>query len=270
MNGRRTRGRAWMLLLLALPVPAAAGCDLTMTLEPLTYEELGPTERAAVDRIFARVQGMDARLRSVTSARHTLGVPATDRDAIDVSVVDLWVMLNVGDDRLHLSVWENLSAEQQQRFAGWFGETIAAAGARYRQFFYDFVALHLAGMQAVFAIQGVDWVYLNRSMFNVDRDAERLAATYLAAADTNLSAWARGTCGAIRTALEERFGAWYSREGYAAHVRELTDPRDPSGQIYMICRHFAEAETRRVTFGSNFAAEIEILRTQHVDPNVVP
>lgn len=264
MRGWRTRRLPWILLPV-LSAGVASGCDFTMTLDPITYEELGSTERAVVDRVFARVQGMDGRLRSVTSGRHTLGAPATDRNAIDVSVVDLWVMANVGDDRLHLSVWENLTAEQRQRFASWFGETTEAAAGRYRQFFYDFVALHLAGVQAVFAIQGVDWVYRNRSMFNLDRDAERLVSTYLAAADTNLLAWARGTCGAIRTALEPRFGAWYSREEYAAHVRELTDPRDPSGQVYMICRHLAEAETRRVTFGSNFATEVDILASQHSD-----
>ena len=270
MSGRRTRGRPWTLLLAVLFAPAAVGCDFTMTLDPVAYEDLGPTERAAADRIFARVQGLDASLRAVSGGRHSLGVPAVDRDAIDVSVVDLWVMLNAGDDRLHLSVWENLTAEQRQRFAGWFGETTEAAAARYGYFFYEFVGLHLAGVQAVFAIQGVDWVYRNRSLFNVERDAQRLVATYLAAADPNFSTWARGTCTAIRGVLEARFGAWYSREEYTAHVRELTDPRDPSGQIYMICRHLAEAETRRVTFGSSFAAEVEILAAQHVDPGVVP
>ena len=268
MSGRRTRSRARMLVAAVLFVVPVAGCDLTMTMDPATYEELGVTERAAVDRIFARVQGLDASLRSVTAGVHSLGVPAVDHDAIDVSTVDLWVMVNVGDDRLHLSVWENLTSAQQQRFAGWFGETIEAAAARYGYFFYEFVALHLAGVQAVFAIQGVDWVYVNRSMFNLDRDAERLVATYLAAADPNLLNWATANCAAVRAALEPQFGAWFSREEYVAHVRELTDPHDPSGQIYMICRHLAEAETRRVTFGSSFAAEVDILAAQHND--VVP
>jgi hypothetical protein len=270
MTGRATRSRRWTTRLLVLPVLLAAGCDLTMTMDPVAYEDLGTTERAAVDRIFARVQGLDASLQAVTAGRHTLGVPAVDHDAIDVSVQDLWVMVNVGDDRLHISVWENLTAEQQQRFAGWFDGTLEIGAAVYGYFFYEFVALHLAGVQAQFAIQGVDWVYLNRSMFNVDRDAQRLVATYLAAADPNMLTWALGACGSVRAALEARFGAWYSREEYSAHVRELTDPRDPSGQIYMLCRHLAEAESRRVTYGSSFAAEVEILASQHVDPGVVP
>ncbi|MBI5500594.1 MAG: hypothetical protein HY907_10145 [Deltaproteobacteria bacterium] len=241
---------------------AVAGCDLTMTLEPLTYEELGDAERAAVDRIYARLQAFDARLQGVTGGRHVLGAIGVDRDLVDVSVVDLWVMANIGDDRVHLSVWENLTAEQRERFASWFGETPDAAAARYGRFFYEFVALHLAGIQTVFAVQGVDWVYRNRSAFNIDRDAERLAVTYLAEVDPGLLGEIRATCGAVGAALEARFGAWYDADGYAAHFRELTDPRDPSGQIYMICRQVEDAFYRKITFNMTFGAEIEMLEAR--------
>jgi hypothetical protein len=262
MAGRKTgRGAvagAWVVAALLLP----AGCDLTMSPDAVTYAGLSAVERAAADRIFVRMQSMDGLLRAVTGSVHSLGAVATDQDTTDVSVRQLWVMANLGDDRVHVTVWENLTSEQRAEFASWFGESVEAAGARYGTFFYEFVGLHLAGVQAVFAVQGVEWVYTHRSLFNLDRDAERLVATYLAQADSNLftSTWA--TCDAIRTALDSRFGAYYSREGYMAHWRELTDPQDPAGQIYMICRHLYEAEVRRQTFGTTFAAEVEMLEPE--------
>ncbi|MBI5488485.1 MAG: hypothetical protein HY905_14220 [Deltaproteobacteria bacterium] len=239
-----------------------AGCDLTMTLEPVTYAELGEAERAVVDRIYARLQAFDARLQGATGGRYVLGAIAVDHDRVDVSVVDLWVMANIGDDRVHLSAWENLTGEQRERFASWFGETQEAAAGRYGRFFYDFVALHLAGVQTVFSVQGVDWVYRNRSAFNIDRDAERLAVTYLSEVDPGLLGEAQTMCGAIGAALEARFGAWFDPDGYAAHFRELTDPRDPSGQIYMICRQLEDAFYRKVTFNMTFAAELEMLEAR--------
>jgi len=249
---------AWVVAGLLLP----AGCDLTLTVDPATYESLNDTERAAADRIFARLQSVDGLLQSVTGAVHSLGAVGTDRDLTDVSVHELWVMANLGDDRIHLSVWENLSDAQRVEFASWFGESPDAAAARYGTFFYEFVALHLAGVQTVFAVQGVEWVYTHRNLFNIDRDAERLVDTYLAQLDPNLFSLAWSTCATIRTVYEARFGTWYSREGYGAHWRELTDPRDPAGQVYMICRHLVEAEVRRQTFGTTFAAEVEMLEPE--------
>jgi hypothetical protein len=258
-TGRRSL--AGVLLLVALFL-APLGCDLTLTLDPEAYASLDATERAAADRIFAQVQAYDARLQAVTGSRATLGPVAIDRELVDVSVHELWVMVNIGDDRLHLSVWENLTAGQRAEFASWFGEGVEAAAARYGAMFYEFVALHLAGVQTVFAVQGVDWVYRHRNLFNVDRDAQRLVDTYLAEMNTNLLSYAWSTCAAIRAAGDARFGAWYSMEGYGAHVRELTNPEDPAGQIYMICKHLEQAEIRRQTFNSNFLAEIEMLESQ--------
>ena len=241
---------------------ALAGCDLTLTLEPLTYAELGEAERAAADRIYARLQAFDARLQGTTGGRYVLGAIAVDHDRVDVSVVDLWVMANIGDDRVHVSVWENLTGGQRERFASWFGETQEAAAGRYGRFFYEFIALHLAGVQTVFSVQGVDWVYRNRSAFNINRDAERLVATYLSEVDPVLLGEARTMCGAVGAALQSSFGAWYDADQYAAHFRELTDPQDPSGQIYMICRQLEDAFYRKITFNMTFAAEIEMLEAR--------
>jgi hypothetical protein len=263
MTGGRTGRRSLpgaLLLLASFLVPLA--CDLTLTLEPETYASLDAAERAAADRIYAQLQLYDARLQAVSGARHTLGPLAIDRELVDVSVHELWVMANIGDDRVHLSVWENLTAGQRAEFARWFGEGVEAAAARYGYTFYEFIALHLAGVQTVFAVQGVDWVYRHRNLFNVDRDAQRLVDTYLAEMNTNLLSYAWATCASIRAAGDARFGAWYSMDGYGSHVRELTNPEDPSGQIYMICKHLEQAEIRRQTFNSSFLAEIEMLEMQ--------
>lgn len=247
-----------VLTLLAL-VAVVAGCDLTFSDEPISYAALSDGERAAVDRIFARLQAYDARLERAVSAGYVLGAIAVDHDRIDVAVRDLWLMANIGDDRIHLSVWENLTDGQRARFAAWMGGTEAAVAGRFGRFFYDFMALHLAGVQTVFAVQGVDWAYLNRSAFNIDRDAQRLVVTFLSEVDGTLLAEARATCASIRAALDDRFGAWFDQTAYGDHFRELTDPRDPSGQIYMICRHLEQAEIRKAMFHTTFAAEIEML-----------
>jgi hypothetical protein len=242
-------------VLLLLP----AACDLELTYEPVPYAELSAAERAASDRIFARLQAWDARLRVSAARGYTLGAVAVDQNLLDVSVHDLWVMINLGDDRVHLSVWENLTAAQRPLFASWFGESLDAAAARFGTFFYEFLALHLAGVQTVYAVQGVDWVYSHRHMFNLDRDAERLVVTYLKETEPALFDFAWATCGAIRGMLDARFQALFSMEEYGEHVQELTDPNDPSGQIYMICRHMEQAEIRRQTWSSTFAAEIAVL-----------
>jgi hypothetical protein len=111
-------------------------------------------------------------------------------------------------------------------------------------------------------VQGVEWVYTHRNLFNIDRDAQRLVDNYLTETDPNLLAYARATCGAIRGVFDSRYGAWFSKEEYGAHVRELTNPSDPSGQIYMICRHLEQAEIRRQTYGMTFLAEIQMLEAQ--------
>ena len=244
----------FLALLLLLP-----SCDLPLTREPATYEDLDDDDRAAADRIFARLQAYDARLRAVSGGRYGLGPIAEDRDRIDVSVLDLWVMLNLGDDRIHLTTWENLTAGQRERWASWFGEGPDAAATRYRRFFYDFVALHLAGIQTVYAVQGVAWVYEWRAMFTVDRDAQRMVVTYLTETDRDLFSFARGTCSTIRTRFDDRWAEHYEQTFYREHVRELADLDDPTGHIWFLCRHLEAAEARRIEFTSTFAAELDVL-----------
>lgn len=239
-----------------------AGCELELTFDPPTYDQLDDAERSAADRIFARLQAFDARLRAYGAGTYSLGPIAQEKDRIDVSVVNYWMMVNLGDDRIHLTVWENLTDEQRAHYASWFGESPEAAIQRYGYQFYEFMALHLAGVQTVYAVQGVSWVYENRHMFNVDRDAERLVDNYLAETDPGLSNFIWSTCGSIRGVYDARFGPWYDMVAYGDHVRELTDPHDPAGQIYMICRHLEDADVRRRTEFSSFAAEVDVLERQ--------
>jgi hypothetical protein len=235
------------------------GCNMELTHDPASYDALGTDERSAADRIFANLQAYDARLQAVSSGRHRLGPIALERDRIDVSLHGYWVMTDIGDDRIHLTVWQNLTDEQTARWASWFGEPLDAAASRYARFFYDFLALHLAGVQTVFAIQGVDWVYDHRHVFNLDRDAQRLVVTYLREMDNALFDFVWNTCGTIRGVFDSRWGSSFNMTYYGDNIRELTDPADPAGQIYFICRHMEQAELRRVTWSSTFLAEIDVL-----------
>ncbi|MBI5486152.1 MAG: hypothetical protein HY905_02345 [Deltaproteobacteria bacterium] len=245
-----------LLLALALVTPA---CDLMITLEPATYEDLDDDQRSAADRIFARLQAYHARLRAISGGQYGLGPIAEDKDRIDVSVLGKWVMLNLGDDRIHITTWENLTAEQRERWASWFGEGLEAAAARYRTFFYDYVALHLAGIQTLFSVQGVNWVYVHRGTFSVDRDAQRMAVDYLTETERSLFDFARSTCSAIRARFDERWAAHYDKFYYGDHVRDLADPDDPTGHIWFLCAHLEAGEARRLEGPYTFAGELDVL-----------
>ncbi|MDI7269030.1 MAG: hypothetical protein QME96_13660 [Myxococcota bacterium] len=245
---------------------AGAGCDLTLTRDRPSYEDLSAIERAAVDRILARLRAFDVALRrdSMTGIRreYSLGPVAEDRDRIDVSFRGLWIATNIGDDVIHISVWENLSSAQRAEWASWFGEAEAAAKVRYEEFFYDWVAAHLAGIQAVFRIQTVEYVYGRRSVFKLERDGQRLAASYARVHDTGLLSRARSTCGPIRDRFASRWGNSFTQEYYLANFRSLTDPAMPSGWIYFLCRHMAEAEVRGVDLIGRpytFADELSVI-----------
>lgn len=236
-----------------------AGCDLAMTRDPEPYDALDDFERGASGAIHARWIQWDAYLSAVSGNVHRLGPIVDDPSRINVSMDGLWVVLNLGDGRIHVSVWENLTAAQQQRWASWFGEPLEAAAVRYRMFFYDWVALHLAGVQTVFAVQGVDWVYTHRHTFKIERDAERMAVNYATERDRAMFDYARACCNVIRARFDERWSTSFTMEYYGEHLRDLTDPDDPSGYLYFLCRHLEDAETRRVTYSSSFIAELNVL-----------
>jgi hypothetical protein len=248
----------WHALLGLAAAVFLAGCDLTLTQEPVRYEDLPPAQQAAVDRILARVAAFNGSV--VGTGYADLGPVAHDRERVDVALDGIWVIANLGDGRLHLSAWDRLSAGQKQRWASWFGETVDLAAARYLLFFYEYVAVHLAGIQAVYAIQGVEWVYGHRSVFNVERDAERLAVTYLVAVDPGLLAWAEANCAVLLSRFASEWGTKYDQVSYGDNFREITDPDDPSGYLYYLCRHEAAAQQRRLTYSTDFRAELEMIQ----------
>lgn len=249
-----------MRLRLAIVLSAAClGCDLSMTFAPEPYDALDDHERGASQAIHTRWVQWDAYLASVSGGAHHLGPIVGDPSLIDVSVENYWVVLNLGDGRIHLSVWENLSPSQQQRWASWFGEPLEAAAVRYRTFFYEWVALHLAGVETVFRVQGVDWVYSHRHAFQIERDAERMAVNYATERNRVIFDYARACCQVIRSRFDAQWGSEFTMEYYGEHLRELTDPDDLSGYLYFLCRHLENAEARRIEYRSSFRAELEVL-----------
>ena len=238
---------------------ACAGCDLSMTRDPEPYDALDDSERSASAAIHSRWVQWDAYLASTSAGAHHLGPIVADPSRIDVSVENYWVALNLGDGRIHVSIWENLTAAQQQRWASWFGEPVDAAAVRYRTFFYEWVSLHLAGVQTVFQVQGVAWVYSHRHTFKIERDAERMAVNYATERNRAIFDYARACCNVLRARFDERWSSSFTMEYYGDHLRELTDPNDLSGYLYFLCRHLEDAETRRLTYSSSFRAELEVL-----------
>ncbi|MBN1774139.1 MAG: hypothetical protein JXB32_22965, partial [Deltaproteobacteria bacterium] len=104
-----------------------------------------------------------------------------------------------------------------------------------------------------------EWVYSNRHTFKIERDAERMAVNYTTERNRAILDYARACCNVIRARFDERWNSSFTMEYYGDHLRELTDPDDPSGYLYFLCRHLEDAETRRVTYRSSFRAELEVL-----------
>ena len=119
-----------MSRLLPVPVFVLSSCDLTMTLDPVVYEDLDQQQRSAADRIFARLQAYDARLRAVSAGSYGLGPIAEDRDRIDVAIEGKWILLNLGDDRIHITTWEGLTAVQRERWARHYDKILRGSRAR--------------------------------------------------------------------------------------------------------------------------------------------
>ena len=141
---------------------------------PLTYEELSDTQRDAVDRINRNMNKLHVALLQE-------GGPGVYDilDSAEVGFKGILVAVNMGDHRARVSVWEDISSDQKSLAAGWWGVTVEQAAALYPVVTYDYMAFHLAALEYLYVVQGVERVFQDRPRLNVERDAARVVAAYI-------------------------------------------------------------------------------------------
>ena len=242
----------WLLLISALGL-AAVGCGLTVTNERPTYDELDPPEKAAVDVIITELTAFNAQVTAHTSAT-IAGI--IDKEKIDVSFEGVFFTGNLGDGVVHVATWENLTANQRLLIQQWFKEgTEAAAKARYEKFFYRFMAVSEGVKEFMYQELGRDWVYVNRSLFNMQRDSIRTALSHFRDTGRRGEIWdfLNASCVPVKSQYESLYAAKFSKQYLRDHTAEILNPENPTPYMYFICRWIDLGFQDSVGLGEEFA-----------------
>jgi hypothetical protein len=240
--------RGWLVLV--------CGCSFTVTKEPLTYDELSPDQQSAVDRINANL----GRMHDALLAQGGPGIDGILCHA-EVGFQDLLVAANLGDERARVSTWEDLSEAEKQLVAGWWELDAATTAERYPPMAYDYMALHLAALEYVYVVQGVQRVFNDRPRLNVERDAQRLVAAYCRAQSPDLLGLMTGLCIPMRAQYDSVWAQHYGTEEeyqryFQENLRDLADPEHPTGYFYYFCRWMGDARDR----GDSLSDEMQLIK----------
>ncbi len=224
------------LTLLALVL---SGC-FTVTNERPDFLELDSTEQQTVDAILAELRGFEAQLKA---SRGCSIAEVLDRKNVDVSFQGAMVAENLGDDIIHLSVWENLTEAQKQLVQSWFGlATPAAADVLYKKLFYQFLAVTQGAKEFIYDALEVPWLQEHRSWFNLEKDSVRIAVAHFdgVGRGPDMRAFLTQSCAPLVAAQaavwEPRYqnGRDYLKNPFNLH--ELYNPDAPVGYLYFVCR----------------------------------
>ncbi|MEK6609235.1 MAG: hypothetical protein AABZ30_16380 [Myxococcota bacterium] len=238
-------------------------CNFTVTREAPTYDELPAADQRIVDRILANLQRFHDAVEDPT-----LGGPGIDtildRDAVQVHFRGLVLAANLGDGAVRVSTWERLDGDQRERIASWWAQDSLQASDAYPKLFYDYVATHLAALEWIYLVQGVQRVLDSRPRFNVERDAQRLTVATYAERDPRVLDDVARLCGPMRAQYDERWSAHYdsdTRESghwFGDHIAALADPALPTGFFYYFCRWFEDARAR----AASLLTETELVKSR--------
>lgn len=213
------------------------GCDLRVTRDRPTFEQLDPFEQDAVEIVLEELRAFNAQVTEHTP--FDIGT-IIDRERINVSFEGIIFAANLGDETVHVAVWDNLDAGQKELIRTWFqAPDLAAAQEIYEQFFYRYMAVSQGAKQYMYEALGVAWVFGNRSLFNVERDSARLAFAHYADVDPSRAMWTflSGACAPLLLQYGAQYGPTFSRSYLNEHFRELVgDGKKPTGYMYYVCR----------------------------------
>ena len=208
-------------------------CGLEVTQDRPTYEDLDPPEKNVVQIVLSELRGFNKQVEART--KYSIAT-IIDKEKIDVSFEGKIFFGNLGDQVIHLSTWENLEAGQRALVAQWFKKTEAAAKPLYEAFFYRFLAISQGAKQYQYEVLGVDWMFANRSLYNIERDSLRETLSYYKTVGKEATMWGLATT--ICKPLLAQYGASlpFDKKYLASHLQELANPTDPTGYMVYVCR----------------------------------
>jgi len=230
------------LLALILLFTAAGGCGLSATNDRLTYDELDTKEKAAVGVILKELKAFNSQVKRLT--KHDID-NIIDKEKIDVSYEGMLFVANLGDNIIHMSVWENLEPAQQELVRQWFSaKNLTTARAWYQKFFYQFLGVTQGVKQYMFNVLTPQWVFARRTVFNIERDAIRNAMSFYKEKEkSNPVMWPflKSRCKPVIKQYASRYPGTFpdikkSKAFLQDHFMEMSNPDNPTGYMYFICK----------------------------------
>ena len=216
----------------------AGGCGLTVTNERPGYGELGAEEQAAVQTILKELTRFDAQLRVTTGNQHSIE-EILDRERIHVSFEGLIFSANLGDDLIHVAVWENLGQEKQALIQRWFkASSPQAARAVYVKLFYQFLAVVQGVKQFIYRLHTPEWVFKHRTLYSLELDSVRTALAHYDREGRRPEMWPflKNACTPVLAQYAADFSSKFSKKYLQRNFTEIFDPDDPTGYMYFMCR----------------------------------
>jgi hypothetical protein len=215
-----------------------SGCGLNVTNERPSYSELGSEEQAAVQTILKELRRFDAQLKVTTGNQHNIQ-EVLDLERIHVSFEGLIFSANLGDDLIHVAVWENLGAAKQALIQSWFkASTPQGARAVYVKLFYQFLAVVQGVKQFLYNLHTPAWVFQHRSLYSIERDSVRTALAHYVKEGRQQEMWPflKNACTPVLSQYAAAFSSKFSKKYLQRNFGEIFDPDDPTGYMYFMCR----------------------------------
>lgn len=255
------RHRVLPLALWLLAAPGPLACGLTVTNEPPSYEELDPSEKKAVDIIYEECLAFNNQIYKKRPTRRWGIAPIVNKDSdknhINTSFEGMVFIYNFGDGKIHIAAWENLTDTQRTLIQGWFKRsTLQEAKVWYEWFFYRFMAVAQCAKQYMFNEHGPQWVFSNRYIYTIERDAIRTALAYFKEVGRQTEVWSRTAsyCTPVLSQYASRWGHLFKPQYKTDHYKlakqymqdnfqSLANPDDPTGFMYWICQGIVYEKT---------------------------
>ncbi|PIE17682.1 MAG: hypothetical protein CSA65_07995 [Proteobacteria bacterium] len=230
-------------ILIILTSVGTIGCGLEVTQDRPAYADLDPHEKRVVQIVLDELRGFNAQVETYTP--YTIA-SVINREKINVSFKGKIFFGNLGDQVIHISPWENLSEDQRKLAAGWFSTSVAAAKPIYEKLFYRFLAISQGAKQFQYEALGVEWVFGNRSLYNVERDSLRETLSYYRHVGRQAEMWSFVTSVCKSILVQHGSSIPFSKSYLRDNVQQLANPDAPTGYMRYVCGWIAKGKVDAV------------------------